>query len=437
MADPALLYADSTGRTLDEPQLLATGRSWDATYALTPEDLIPLPDGATLVSMPGRAPVGQDPATGELLEVALEDPEHPLSAVAALLPQGYTRLHLPGYGPPEGPALPLFGYTAAAWHRGGFAVAAVLTDPPEAADKWSPVHYNRPSLPEKIFALAREFPTNRLVPQLAHCATEYHCFTAQNLFHRRWEAGLPVSPACNAACAGCLSQQQAGGAPSPQERIGFVPTAAEVAELAVAHLAKAPEAIISFGQGCEGEPTLQAEVLVEAIKLIREKTSRGTINVNTNAGDTKAIGRLVEAGLDSLRVSLLSARPPVYQAYHRPAGYTLSAVAASLKLARKAGVYVSLNLLAFPGLTDRPEELVALREFIGEHGINLVQLRNLNLDPEALVRLLPAPQGEPRGMRRLIEELRALPGVAVGNSSRPVGRRTDQAGSGHAKEGTR
>ncbi|MDI6871350.1 MAG: radical SAM protein [Bacillota bacterium] len=447
MADPALLYADPAGRTLDEPQLVATGRSWDTTYALTPEDLIPLPEGATLVSLPGRPPVGQDPATGEFLEVAVEDADHPLSAVAALLPQGYTRLHLPGYGLPEEgtepPPLPLFGYTAAAWHRGGFAVAAVRTDPPEAADKWNPVHYNRPSLAEKISALAQEFPANRLVDHLARCATEYRCFTAQNLFYRRWEAGIPVSPACNAACAGCLSREPLGGAPSPQERLDFVPTPEEIAELAVAHLVKAPEAIVSFGQGCEGEPSLQAGVLAEAIRLIRQKTGRGTINLNTNAGNPEAIGLLVEAGLDSLRVTLISARPAIYQAYHRPAGFGLKEVEASLRLARRQGVYVSLNLLVFPGLSDRPEELGALSDFIQANRISLVQLRNLNLDPDVLVRLLPPPQEEPRGMRRLVEELRSLPGVEVGNSSRPVGRRTGRAGSGgedsptKAKEGTR
>lgn len=430
MADPALLYADPAGRTLDEPQLVATGRSWDFTYALTAEDLIPLPDGATLVSLPGRAPVGQDPQTQDFLEVAVEDPECHLSAVGALLPQGYTRLHLPGTGLPDeedGQAplqpLPFFGYTAVAWHHGAFAVAAVRTDPPELAEKWSPVHYNRKSLPEKIFALVREFPTNRLLLHLAKCATEYHCFTAQNLFHRRWEAGIPVSPACNAACAGCLSKQPPGGAPSPQERLEFVPEPREVAELAVAHLEKAPEAIISFGQGCEGEPTLQADLLEEAIRLIRAATPRGTINLNSNAGVTAAIRRLTTAGLDSLRVTLISARPEVYAAYHRPAGYTLNDVAASIRLAREAGVYVSLNLLAFPGLSDRPEEIVALKRFASETGINLIQLRNLNIDPDALVQLLPPPSAAPVGIRRLLAELGGLSGVALGNSSRPVGPR--------------
>jgi molybdenum cofactor biosynthesis enzyme MoaA len=276
--------------------------------------------------------------------------------------------------------------------------------------------------------MEEEFPQNRLVKHLARCATEYHCFTAQNLFHRRWEAGIAVSPACNAGCKGCLSWQPDGPVTSPQERISFSPTPEEIAELAVAHLEEAQSAIVSFGQGCEGEPSLAAPVLAPAIRLIRERTQKGTVNLNTNAGLTQAIRQLVDAGLDSMRVSLISARPEVYDAYHCPSGYGLADVAESIRYARRAGVYVSLNLLAFPGLTDRPEEVSALRDFVRENGINLVQLRNLNIDPDSLVRLLPGPETELLGLTQMLEELRSLPGVEVGNSSRPVGRRTTPAG---------
>jgi molybdenum cofactor biosynthesis enzyme MoaA len=168
--------------------------------------------------------------------------------------------------------------------------------------------------------------------------------------------------------------------------------------------------------------------LAPAIRLIRERTQKGTVNLNTNAGLTQAIRQLVDAGLDSMRVSLISARPEVYDAYHCPSGYGMADVAESIRYARRAGVYVSLNLLAFPGLTDRPEEVSALRDFVRENGINLVQLRNLNIDPDSLVRLLPGPETELLGLTQMLEELRSLPGVEVGNSSRPVGRRTTPAG---------
>ena len=60
-----------------------------------------------------------------------------------------------------------------------------------------------------------QMPENCIITQLAHCALEYSCFTAQNIFYRRYEGGIPVSNACNAACVGCISEQAADCCPSP------------------------------------------------------------------------------------------------------------------------------------------------------------------------------------------------------------------------------
>ena len=92
----------------------------------------------------------------------------------------------------------------------------------------------------------------------------------------------------NAACVGCISLQPSGCCPSTQDRIAFVPTPREIADLAIAHLESAPRPIVSFGQGCEGEPLLQAGVMAEAIRLIRARSSLGTINLNTNGSKPKA-----------------------------------------------------------------------------------------------------------------------------------------------------
>ena len=85
----------------------------------------------------------------------------------------------------------------------------------------------------------------------------------------------------------------------------------------------APDAILSFGQGCEGEPLLQARRIEQAIRAIRARTARGTLNINTNASNPRALQRLYDAGLDSLRASTISAVPETYNAYYRPIGYTL------------------------------------------------------------------------------------------------------------------
>jgi molybdenum cofactor biosynthesis enzyme MoaA len=191
----------------------------------------------------------------------------------------------------------------------------------------------------------------------------------------------------------------------------------------VAHLEAAPDAIYSFGQGCEGEPLLQARRIELAIRAMRAQTARGTININTNASNPRALQRLYDAGLDSLRASTISARRETYDAYYRPIGYTLDDVKRSLILAGETGVYSSINLLCFPGLIDCEDEIEALLSFLRETGTRLVQLRNLNIDPELLWSRVPRPSGAPIGIRAMIETLRReAPETEIGNFSRPASR---------------
>jgi hypothetical protein len=99
-----------------------------------------------------------------------------------------------------------------------------------------------------------------------------------NFFLGRWEPPLPTLPICNAACLGCISMQSEVVPPASQDRITFVPTAEEVTGVAVPHLNRAQRPAVSFGQGCEGEPLLQAKLLEQSVTKIRGKTDRGTIN---------------------------------------------------------------------------------------------------------------------------------------------------------------
>jgi pyruvate-formate lyase-activating enzyme len=412
-----LLFADSEGKMYDGPGYGLVGRLGDSFVEPGEEELIPLPDGAALTMIPERFPVALALETGEFVALR-ESPA--IFPVGALLPQGYTRTLLPAFsGGKDKKPLPLLGYTLCGIKGGQIYVAARQTD--EVGGKWHPDHYNTGELTKGIKKLKEKFKNNRIVAQLAWCSLEYGCFTAQNIFYRRWEAGLPVSPACNALCAGCISEQPSECCPAPQRRLDFVPEVKEVVELGLAHLIGAKEAIISFGQGCEGEPSLQDSLISQAIRAIRLETSRGTINMNTNGGFTKGIAQICQAGIDSLRVSLNSAGSDYYHAYYRPKNYAFTDVYHSLKLAREQGVFVSLNLLVFPGVNDREEELESLIKLVEETGIKMIQLRNLNIDPDRYLAMLPKAKGEVLGVPKFLRMLtEALPGVALGNYSKPI-----------------
>jgi len=339
-------------------------------------------------------------------------------AMGALLPQGYTRTLLPAFVNDEkAPLLPLFGYAAVCAKNGELYVAATATD---EDDHWNPKHFNGDELPYLVGKLKGLMPNNRLVEHLAHCALEYGCFTAQNIFYHRWEGGIPISPICNANCLGCISLQPSECCPSPQERIKFVPTVEEVAELMNYHL-QDDQVIISFGQGCEGDPSIKADLAAEAICRVRRENKSGTINMNTNAGYTKGIETLCKAGIDSFRVSMNSASDDVYHAYYRPASYKLNDVKKSLRIAADSGVYTYLNLLFYPGLNDKEGEIEALIDLVQECEVKAIQVRNLNIDPEMMTPLVNLAQGDALGVMSFLEILeQELPQVQIGNYTKAV-----------------
>jgi pyruvate-formate lyase-activating enzyme len=395
-----LAYADARGRIFfdDAREALADG---GLVREARPDELIAAPPGTVPAMLPGRSP----------LLVRGSSPRR--TALAALLPAGYTRLLLPAYrSRPGAPTLPLFGYTYACVVDDELHVAAMRTD---ASDDWTPRAFEAGELEGLVAARRARDPQNGVLAQLSVCSLEYGCFTAQNVFLERGEAALPVSPSCNARCIGCISEQEPGaGIVSPQARVRDETTADELARIALAHLERVPEGIVSFGQGCEGEPLLRVTTIARAIERIRARTSAGTINLNTNGSLPKSLGLLIGAGLDAVRVSLNSFRPATYSAYYRPLGYGLDDVLDSVRQAVEARLRVSLNVLTHPGVTDDPAEVAAADAFLAAVPVTMVQTRTLNIDPERYFAAVGRPREAPVGMREALRRIEAR-GIRVGN----------------------
>ena len=394
-----LAYCDKAGRIyfdeLREP--LADGGIVRDVHR---DELIPAPAGTVPMVLPGRHP---------LLRGGVAKRRY---ALAVMLPSGYTRLLLPAYErDPQAPTLPLFGYTFACVIDDALHVAAMRTD---ESEDWQPRHFAQGELEQIVDSRIQSDPLNRVLRQVGLCSREYGCFTAQNVFLERGEAALPVSPKCNAKCVGCISEQEPETKlPSPQVRISFDTSPEELARVAIHHLERVEDGIVSFGQGCEGEPLLRSIAIAKAIELIRQARSNGTINLNTNGSMPSALQRCIDAGLQAVRVSLNSFRPDVYAAYYRPAGYTLEDVFESVRAASRAGVRVSLNLLTHPGITDDEEEVRAMDAFVREVNVDMIQTRTLNIDPEWYFGAVGRPRN-PIGMRTAIRAI-SQAGVRVGN----------------------
>ena len=414
---PTTLTADHDGKVTDIPELFAAGRSGRSIHRLDLTSLIPLPAGSTLYLLPGRHAVGYRSTESGLQRVNT-------TAVAAFLPPGYTAAYLAAFErEPDAPPLPLFCYSAVCWYRDSFHVSAIHVDDDQKHD---PSSFDMSEVRKQVKLMLGKHPDNRL---LAHhglvCALNYHCPNAANLFLGRWEAPVAVTGSCNAACRGCISKQPTGSVRSPQDRIGFTPTIDEIVGIAVPHLERAPRAMISFGQGCEGEPLLQGRLIEKAILAIRRETARGTIHINTNGSKPDVVKRLADAGLDSIRISLNSARKMLYEHYYRCRTYSFTDVLESFGIARKAGLRVSANYLTFPGVTDDKDEYAAFSELLSAKKPDMIQWRNLNMDPdtymETVEQVMPSHKPSFMGIPALMKRIhRDFPEVRMGYFNPPI-----------------
>jgi pyruvate-formate lyase-activating enzyme len=415
---PYILYSDGKGNIFEDTTLYATGRSgWDA-FPIEADEWIELPEGGSLYELPGRRGIGIDVKTGDmkLCEKGW--------AVAAFIPPAHTGLYIAAYETaPEAPTLPLFCYTAAGWHDSTFYVPAVRI---EQDVRQESAGYDNAKIKSGTEHLLEAYPHNRLVKHLMeNCCLTYNCPAARNLSLARWECPIPTSPACNATCIGCISfQPQEETIPSTQDRLTFKPSAEEIVEFTVPHLASAPYPIVSFGQGCEGEPLLMWETIRAAIIEMRKHTQRGSININTNGSKPDAVKALCEAGLNSIRVSTNSARKNIYEAYYRPNNYSFEDIVESLKVVRRYGGWTSINYFVFPGMTDSIEEYEALRKLIKETDLCMIQWRNFNIDPDwYLGKIGVTETGECMGVKQLQELIQEeFPHVKYGYFNPPMER---------------
>jgi len=407
-----LIYSDSSGKIFEDPEHLMMGGSGFNYIIPSRRELIKLPPISKLFFIPGSLAIGLNKKTKEI--EALSKSHY---AVSAFLPPGYLRTLLPAVELKKPKRyLPLWAYTAVGIKKDKFYTCAVKIDKYE---NWDPGNYDDRKLLLNASKLKRKFKNNSLYNQLFKCATIYHCFTAKNFFLGFPELAVPLSNKCNASCIGCISLQTDYNFPSSQNRITKSPAIKDILEVIRYHIDNVKEPIISFGQGCEGEPLLEAGLIERIIKSLKPSYRNATFNINTNGSLTKNLKRLIKAGLDTARVSINSAIKERYNLYFRPRGYGFEDVVISIKLLNDSGVYVMLNILVFPGITDEPNEIDSLIKLIQRTKPDMLQLRNLNIDPRLYLTII-RPKEKPVGIINFLKTInQTFPSLKIGSFNRP------------------
>jgi pyruvate-formate lyase-activating enzyme len=404
------VVANSEGNIFDLPGYAAVGMADQSLVPLTVEKTKEMPHGSELMFLSDRRPIlyNRDQGCFEALCDNPYRPEEKIYPVAVFNSPGYISSYISAFKENRGAKyLPLFSYGAVGWYRGKFRSAAILVDNEKRQDIKLMKQEN---VVAGVHQMRKQMPSNRLIAHLAQCALSYGCPAGKNFFLGRYEAPLPSSSHCNARCLGCISLQKNTDIPCSQDRIDFTPTPEEIAEVALAHIYGVKNSIVSFGQGCEGDPLLAAEVIEPAIVMIRAATQRGTIHLNTNGSRPHILKNLFNAGLDSVRISMSSVRKECYHKYFRPQSYGFEHVLNSFAVALDRGKFVSINYLNCPGFTDTPEELGALIKFIEQYPVDMIQWRNLNFDPIRYWKIMNRMKchSQPIGMESVLNKIRIL-----------------------------
>lgn len=404
------VVANMAGEMFDLPDYASVGMAGKTLFFLTETDTIDIPFGSELMMIPQRKPIVYNIKNKkfETLEFNPYKPDERVLPVAVFNSPGYVNKYFSAWkNDHNANLLPLFSYGATGFGKNGFKSAAILIDDEPRQDLRL--------MPGKqilagIEAMQNKYPDNRLIHHLENCATQYSCPAGKNFFLKRYEAPLPTAEVCNSKCLGCISLQKDNSITSPQDRISFTPSSQEIFEVAAEHIKNVKNSVVSFGQGCEGEPLTAFKVIEPAIKKIRQHTPFGTINLNSNASKPDLVANLFDTGLDSLRVSINSVREPCYNAYFRPKNYKFKHVLKSITHGLNRGKFLALNYINCPGFTDSELEFKALVKFLKNYPVNMIQWRNMNYDPEQYCRTMFEAGGEspPFGVKFIIDELKKL-----------------------------
>jgi hypothetical protein len=200
--------------------------------------------------------------------------------------------------------------------------------------------------------------------------------------------------------------------PSPQTRIAFEPTSRSRA-----HRRRTPRArrdgIVSFGQGCEGEPLLRSTTIARTIERIRAATN-GTINLNTNGSRS----RRSRCSADRCRTAGRAREPQLVPARSTPRttgrSATRSTTSSRACARRRAGLRVSLNLLTHPGVTDERTRSKRSEAFLRAHRWRWCKRARSTSIPARYFAVVGRPQSPPLGMREALRRIESH-GIRVGN----------------------
>jgi diaminopimelate epimerase len=274
--------------------------------ACASDELIPAPPGTVTTMLPGRAPL--------LAGRRVADAAHALARCCRRATRGCCCR--PIGRRPDAPALPLFGYTFACVVDDELHVAAMRTD---ESEDWTPRAFAAGEL-EALLARASDRSAQPHARASRAVLARIRLLHRAERLSRARRSGAAGLARVQRACVGCISELDPTPG-CPRRRRGRLRAAGRRTR---AHRAPSPRArpdgIVSFGQGCEGEPLLRVTTIARAIERDPRRAERHDQPQHERfAAEERCAADRRRAASGAHQPQLVPARD-VYAAYYRPVG---------------------------------------------------------------------------------------------------------------------
>ncbi|MDR0813065.1 MAG: radical SAM protein [Oscillospiraceae bacterium] len=239
-----------------------------------------------------------------------------------------------------------------------------------------------------------------MTPRTAKLSLEHPCFS-EGKPNNKGRIHLPVSPACNIACAFCSRAMNADRDVQRPGVTGEVLTPQEALELVRRAVAIAPE-ITVVGIAGPGD-TLATPHALETFRLVKREFPNLLRCMSTNGlllpEKTKEI---IEVGIDTLTVTVNAVDPDILRqiVYGVRPEILIRNQLEGIRRLSAAGVTVKVNTVLVPGVNDRHIEVTACT--VAEAGATVYNI--IPLIPQNKLSHLDAPTCAEIDEARLLAE---------------------------------
>ncbi len=333
---PRLLFADDKGTIYDHPTLKMTVRSENLKTIPYELEMEPVPDNVKPEYLENASPLAynQEKAGIEVFKSG--------HAIFIQPPEGYLRLYLPAYQKRNNDILLPKPYTPVGWMNESFVSPITVVDKLPSSESVN--------TGKKFHGFLKSYKKEN--------AFKDFLLLNSDLYHTKNEE--IVFP---------LSEETSNFSENDLTTI-------------LEHYSKiASYPILNICHNNFKEQT-NPDNFLNIIERIKSKNDNMTIIYSSNLQDMVILKKIVESGCDCINAELMTTNSET--GWIVDESVSIENVYKSLQAIYRKNIYKSLTLHTLPGLTDRQTETESLIDFLSTFNIDLLLLRNMEIDPDII-----------------------------------------------------